>query len=133
MNAHRLIRSAALGLTVALLAAPAAGAVPADLRGPDARDAAKAAAVQQDRPRQDLRTPDARDQAAGRGTFNAPEVTVVKVAEPAPAATGGGLDWADAGLGAGGMLGLVLVAIASVVMVVHHRKSVGHGGPAASA
>jgi hypothetical protein len=133
MNAHRLIRSAALGLTVALLAAPAAGAVPADLRGPDARDAAKAAAVQQDRPRQDLRTPDARDQAAGRGTFNAPEVTVVKVAEPAPAAPGGGLDWADAGLGAGGMLGLVLGAIASVVMGVHHRKSVGHGGPAASA
>ena len=90
MNAHRLTRSAALGLTVATLAAPAAGAMPADLRSPDARDAAKAAAIQRNQPRQDLRTPDARDQAAGRGTFNAPEVTVVKVAEPAPAAPAAG-------------------------------------------
>ena len=79
MNAHRLTRSAALGLTVATLAAPAAGARPADFRSPDARDAAKAAALQQNQPRQDLRTPDARDQAAGRGTFNAPEVTFTTV------------------------------------------------------
>jgi len=133
MNAHRLIRSAALGLTVATLAAPAAGARPADLRGPDARDAAKAAAIQRNQPRQDLRMPDARDQAAGRGTFSAPEVTVVKVAGPAPAASGGGLDWADAGIGAGGMLGLVLVAIASVLAVVHHRKGPRHGRPAITA
>ena len=132
MNAHRLIRSAALGLTVATLAAPTAGAVPADLRSPDARDAAKAAAIQQSQPRQDLRMPDARDQAAGRGTFNAPEVTVVKVTEPAPS-VGGGLDWADAGLGAGGMLGLILVALASVLAIVHHRKSPRHGRPAATA
>ena len=91
MTAHRLIRSAALGLTVATLAAPTAGAVPADLRSPDARDAAKAAALQQSQPRQDLRTPAARDQAAGRGTFNPPEGTVVKVTSgalnvPRPAA-----------------------------------------------
>ena len=32
MNAHQLIRSAALGLTVATLAAPTAGAVPAGTR-----------------------------------------------------------------------------------------------------
>ena len=133
MNAHRLIRSAALGLTVATLAAPTAGAAPVDLRSPDAQDAAKAAAIQQGQPRQDLRTPDARDQAAGRGTFSAPEVTVVKVAEPAPAATDGGVDWTDAGLGAGGMLGLVLVGLASVLAVVHHRKSTRHGRPAATA
>ena len=133
MNAHRLIRSAALGLTVATLAAPTAGAVPADLRSPDAQDAGKAAAIQRNLPRQDLRTPDSRDQAAGRGTYNAPEVTVVKVAEPAPAATGGGLDWADAGLGAGGMLGLVLVAVASVLAVVHRRKGPRHGRPAVTA
>src|SRR5215210_8472204 len=126
MTTHRFIRSAALGLTVAALTAPAAVARPADFRSPDARDAA----IQQDQPPQDLRTPDARDQAAGRGTFTAPEVTVVKVAEPAPAATGGGLDWGDAGLGAGGMLGLVLVGVASVLAVVHRRKGSRHGRPA---
>jgi hypothetical protein len=60
----------------------------------------------------------------------APEVTVVKVAEPAPAATGGGLDWADAGIGAGGMLGLVLVAVASGLAVVHRRKGPRQGRPA---
>ena len=133
MKAYRLTRSAALGLTIAVLAAPAAGARPADFRSPDARDAAKAAAIQQSQPRQDLRTPDARDQAVGRGTFSAPEVTVVKVAEPAPTASGGGLDWADAGLGAGGMLGLVLVALASVAGVLHHRKHSRHGGPVITA
>ena len=131
MNPHRLIRTAALGLTVVALAAPAAGARPADFRSPDARDAALAAEAQQGRPRQDLRTPDARDQAAGRGTFSAPEVTVVKVTEPAP--TVGGLDWADAVLGAGGMLGLVLIVLAGVFTVVHHRKSTGAGHPAVTA
>ena len=131
MNPHRLIRTAALGLTVVALAAPAAGAVPADLRGPDARDAARTAESQQGQPRQDLRMPDARDHAAGRGTFSAPEVTVVKVTEPAP--SGGGLDWADAGLGAGGMLGLVLIVLASVLAVVHHRKTAGPRHPAVTA
>jgi hypothetical protein len=132
MKAYRITRSAALGLTVAVLAAPAAGARPADFRSPDARDASKAAVIQQQQPRQDLRTPDARDSAAGRGTFSAPEVTVVRIAEPAPV-TGGGLDWADAGIGAGGMLGLVLVALASVVAVVHHRKDVRRAGPSLTA
>ena len=128
MKPHRLTRSAVLGLTVLALAAPAAGARPADLRSPDARDAARSAEMQQSQPRQDLRMPDARDQAAGRGTFSAPEVTVVKVTEPAH--TVGGLDWGDAVLGAGGMLGLVLLVLASFVTVVHHRKSARSGHPA---
>ena len=35
--------------------------------------------------RQDLRSPDTRDVVAGRGTFSAPDVTVVRVPQPAPA------------------------------------------------
>jgi hypothetical protein len=58
-------------------------------------------------------------------------VTVVKVTEPAPAASG--LDWGDAGLGAGGMLGLVLVALASVSAIVHRRKTTRSGHPAITA
>ena len=124
MHPRQITRSAALGLTLAALAAPTAGAVPADLRSPDARDAALSAEAAAAAPRQDLRSPDARDLAAGRGTFSAPEVTVVKVSEPSP--TAGGLDWADAGIGAGGMLGLVLVGAGSALLItrrMHDRPA----------
>jgi hypothetical protein len=122
MNQSRLTRSAALGLALAALAAPTAGAQQ-DLRSPDARDAAQAAEARQDQPAQDLRSPDARDAGEGRGTFNAPEVTVVKVTDPSPAS--GGLDWGDAGIGAGGLLGLILLGLGGALAVVHHRQR-GH-------
>ena len=61
MLAHRITRSAALGLTLAAFAAPTAAAVPADLRSPDTRDAAITAAASGG-PR-DLRSPDTRDAA----------------------------------------------------------------------
>jgi hypothetical protein len=121
MNRYRLTRSAALGLTLAALAAPTAAAQQ-DLRSPDARDAARAAELAQDQPGRDLRSPDARDAAEGRGSFNAPEVTVVKVTEPSP--SGGGIDWGDAGIGAGGLLGLVLLALGSTLAITRRRQSV---------
>jgi hypothetical protein len=121
MNRYRLTRSAALGLTLAALAVPTAAAQQ-DLRSPDARDAARAAELAQDQRGQDLRSPDARDAAEGRGSFNAPEVTVVKLTEPSP--TGGGIDWGDAGIGAGGLLGLILLALGSTLAITHRRQSV---------
>ena len=121
MHPRRITRSAALGLTLAALAAPTAGAAPADLRSPDARDAARTSEAATGGPRQDLRSPDARDLAVGRGTFSAPEVTVVKVSEPSPAA--GGLDWADAGIGAGGALAMIVLAGGSALAVVHRRRT----------
>ena len=121
---HRLLtHTAAIGLAVAAVAAPVAAAGPADLRSPDAVDAAQTALAQRG---QDLRSPDTRDTAAGRGTFTAPRVTVVKVAE-APQATGGGFDWGDAGIGAGGVVALVLLGVGGSLIVTHRR----HGGPAA--
>lgn len=106
MIRHRLTRSAALGLALAALAAPSAIAQQ-DLRSPDTRDAALAA----EGPFQDLRSPDTRDHADGRGTFNAPEVTVVKVpANDAPAPSASALDWRDVAIGAGAALGLMLLA-----------------------
>jgi hypothetical protein len=121
MNRFRLTRSAALGLTLAALAAPTAAAQE-DLRSPDARDAARAAELRQDERLQDLRSPDARDAAEGRGSFNAPDVTVVKVSEPT--SSGGGIDWADAGIGAGGLLGLILLAVGSTLAITRRRPSV---------
>jgi hypothetical protein len=150
MNRHRLARSAALGLALAALAASTASANTVDLRSQmgtsslagttssaprqdlrsaDARDAALSAKARQGQPRQDMRSPDTRDYAVGRGTFSAPEVTVVKVTEPAPPSAG--LDWGDAGIGAGGMLGLILLALGSILAVIHRQaercgRSAGH-------
>ena len=137
MRHHRLTRSTALGLALVALAAPTAAAQSQDLRSPDTRDAAVATQDGQDlrNPdtrdaavatlvRQDLRNPDARDAAEGRGTFNAPEVSVVKLDQPSPSAAGG-LDWGDAGIGAGTMLALML-ALGCTLAVMHRR----HGAPA---
>jgi hypothetical protein len=126
---HRLLtHTAALGLTVAAVAAPVAVAQQ-DFRSPDAVDASRTALVQRgyDQQAQDSRSPDARDIAQGRGTFTAPSVTVVKVAQP-PQATSSGFDWGDAGIGAGGVLALVLIAVGGSLMVTHRRR----GGPAIS-
>jgi len=120
MRHHRLTRSTATGLAVVALAVPTAAAQSQDLRSPDARDAAGAAQVQQD-----LRSPDSRDAAEGRGTFSAPDVTVVKLQQPSPAAAGG-VDWGDAGIGAGALLALILLGLGSTLAVLHRR----HGAPA---
>jgi hypothetical protein len=122
MNRARLTRSTAVGLALAALAASPVAAQQ-DLRSADARDAAQAAEARQDQRLQDLRSADARDAAEGRGAFKAPEVTVVKVTEASPAS--GGLDWGDAGIGAGGLLALILLGLGGALAVVHHRQR-GH-------
>jgi hypothetical protein len=79
---------------------------------------------------QDLRSPDARDAAAGRGTFNAPEVTVLKI--PAPAhSSHGGVDWADAAIGAGGATGLFAISLAGA-MTLRRRQAAPRTGAALS-
>ena len=71
---HKISRTAALAVAVAALAAPAAQA---QAQSPDARDAASGWTG--GRPHQNLASPDAQDAAQGRGTFSAPQVTVLKV------------------------------------------------------
>ena len=111
-----LTRGAALGLTIAALAAPAAFADPyaSDPNYP-LKDNSSGY--------QDLRSPDARDAAEGRGTFNAPEVTVVKVPAASPAPAGDGIDWADVGIGAVGVLGLSLIAVGGGIAVVKTSRT----------
>ena len=97
MSSHRITRAAGLALSIAALAAPSASA---------------------SNPPQTLMSPDAQDAAAGRGTYSAPEVTVIKV--PAAGTDGsGGFQWTDAGVGAGGMLGLIVLAGGCAALVTH--------------
>ena len=131
MIRRRLFNSAAIGLALVALAAPAAVArppQPAQTRtfaSPDARD--RALAAQPQRPYQDLRSPDTRDYANSRGTFNAPEVTVVRIPQPAPSTPASGLDWGDFGIGAAFAVALGLLGVGGALMVVRRapaRRSV---------
>ena len=138
MFSSRFTRSASIALAVTALGASTAVAQPIDLRTPDAIDAgtpvaqtkkdlrtpdavdAGTPATTATTPGTDLRTPDAVDHGLGRGTFSAPDVTVVKVVDPPPTA---GFDWSDAGIGAGGLLGLILVGLGGILVVTHRRHS----------
>ena len=123
------MRSAILTVAFVLLATSPAAAQQ-DLRSPDTRDAASqwtgperglpAYPTPSDPPRreQDLRSPDTRDAASGRDTSDAPQVTVVRLPQTAPAPTGG-IDWADAGIGAAAAL--VFLAVSAVALLARRR------------
>ena len=141
MFAHRISRTIALALALGAVAAPTALAMPAD--GPivtskhtlphdfqtaDTRDAVVTRGIyapmrpaDQPQPPQDLRNPDTVDFANGRGTYNSPEVVVVEAPQPAAQPTSGGIDWADAGLGAGSLLAISLIGLGGALFVVHRR------------
>jgi hypothetical protein len=117
MQRTRIKHAAALTLAVAALAAPAAQAQSSD------HESTVAAAIGQGLgSAQDLRMPDTRDLASGRGTSAAPEVMVVKMAEPAP--QGGGIDWGDVGIGAGAVAGLALISVGGTALVAQRRRRV---------
>jgi hypothetical protein len=130
---HRIRRTTiALALAGALVA-PAASVADDHWSWTSSRQDARDAALTQERyyssydsdanasGRQDLRSPDTRDAALGRGTWSAPDVTVVKLREPVPVAESG-MDWGDAGLGAGTVFGVILVGLAAAMAIVHRRR-----------
>jgi hypothetical protein len=140
MFTHRLTRAGAVALAIAATAAPAASARPVD--GPpgwqlpagfetaDTRDAVTSRGLYepmrpeaQPQPPQDIRNPDTVDYANGRGTYNAPDVVVVK--DPAPVAqpAADGMDWADVGIGAGSLLALSLTGAAGALLIVRRRAA----------
>jgi len=118
----RLLRLVAAFAVVAV-AVPATS-VALDYRSPDARAAALDA--QREKPGYvDLRSPDARD--AGRAAQTPPP--------PPEIAKAPGFDWGDAGIGAGSVLGLLLITLSIMFAVVHRRsrKMEESGGPALTA
>jgi hypothetical protein len=127
MYRHRIARAAALGLALGALAAPTAGAQPGQHSStPDARDAALGAPSPQN-----LSSPDARDAAEGRYLGEGPQVVIVTVPQKRQSAPANGIDWAAAGIGAGGLLGLSLIGCAGALFVVHRRRAAHHETPAA--
>ena len=117
MQRNRIKHAAALALALAALAAPAAQAQSSD------HESTVAAAIGEGLgSAQDLRMPDTRDLASGRGTSTAPDVMVVRVAEPVP--EGGGIDWGDVGIGAGAVTGLALISIVGTALVAQRRRRV---------
>jgi hypothetical protein len=139
MFKHRLIRTVAVVLALGAVAAPAAAARPIDaepgatlphhFQTADTRDAVVPRGLyepmrpeDQPQPPQDLRNPDTVDFANGRGTYNSPEVVVVDLPKPvSPPVSAGGFDWADAGLGAGSLLGITLIGLGGALFIVHRR------------
>jgi hypothetical protein len=111
-NTHRLHRQVAAAIAVVALAAPATASAVTDppMRSPDATDAG-IKAQQAESTYQDLRSGDARD--AGQASQSPPSPAVVKSAD---------FDWGDAGIGAGSVLGLLLITL-SVMFSVVHRKN----------
>jgi hypothetical protein len=107
----KLIRAAALASALTLLVSVGvASAQSQDLRSPDARDAVTAAPLLP-AGSQDLRSPGAAD--PGVRATTPPTIELY---------TPGGFDWGSAGIGAGGSLGLILVALAAAMALTHRPR-----------
>ena len=134
MYRQRITRLAVLAIVAGAIAAPAASAglppehasaAPAaadartkqDFRNPDNRSQSPVAG------KQDLRSPDTIDAAAGRGTFSAPDVVVVKLDDPTAQPVADGLDWGDAGIGAGVIAGLSLLTLGAGLVLTQRRHA----------
>jgi hypothetical protein len=115
MRPPRSTHAVTLGLVLAALA-PATAMAGQDLRSPDARDPFTAPASATD-----LRAPDTRDAADGRSASGSPSVLVVRLGQHRSASSG--MDWGDAGIGAGGAL--VVLALAGGTVAVQRRRHVG--------
>ena len=112
MSKPRSSHALAVGLVLAALT-PAGALADQDLRSPDARDLSTPAATA------DLRSPDAADAADGRGASQSPSVMVVRL--PGASHAGGGMEWSDVGIGAGGALAVLALSAGGAVLVQRRR------------
>jgi hypothetical protein len=106
--------------------APAGAVASDDLRSPDARHpfVAPAAATP------DLRSPDARDAAQGRGAAGSPRVLVARM--PEYQSSGDGMDWGDAGIGAGGVVAVLVLTAGGNLALQRRRQVASTNTPAAA-
>ena len=108
------------------LALPATSAGYQDLRNPDS----KAAAIEAERAERDLRNPDSRAAAIDAQkeyvnrirSMSASADGTANVATPPRVVASPGFDWSDAAIGAGSVLGLLMIAASAMIGVVHRRS-----------
>jgi|SRR5690242_14959588 hypothetical protein len=124
MCSPRSTHAVALGLVLAALA-PATAMAGQDLRSPDARDPLTARPATTD-----LRSPDARDVADGRSAASSPSVLVVRM--PQHRAPSSGMDWGDAGIGAGGAVAVLALAAGGTLALQRRRHAPSARTPAAA-
>jgi hypothetical protein len=133
LRTHRFTTAA---VALALCAAAPAGAQ--DHRSPDAIDAAECGSITQcDQARQDLRTPDAIDAGTAKATqtqdLRTPDAIDAGTPRQSTAASApervrivevpsNGFEWGDAGIGAAGMLALVLVGVGLGMAATSRRR-----------
>jgi hypothetical protein len=111
-----------VGAALAIGAIAAASAAPAAAQSPDSVDRNQEAAKQRALEQRgfDGVTPDARDAADGRYASNSPAPVIVRVTRTQPET----VDWGDVAIGAGGTLGLVLVAAGGTLTMARRRTRV---------
>jgi hypothetical protein len=121
----RFHRFTAAAIATALCAAAPAVTQAQDLRSPDAVDAGQPKAPQI----QDYRTPDAIDRFEQTTDLRAPDNRVGQPSGgPAPARVrivevpASGFGWGDAGIGAAGMLAVVMLGVGIAMATAHHRR-----------
>ena len=113
---HRIATAAALALALAASIAPAASADPQPL--------ARAEAAIAHTSTHPTATPaTCGDVCSGHGYGNVDVVALSPRVRPTPtAAPNAGFDWSDAGVGAGGMLALILIAAGGVITLARRRS-----------
>jgi hypothetical protein len=156
MRYHRVGRSAAVGLALAALAAPSAGAQQQDSRSPDARagvvskTSSLAGTTSDTKVGEDLRSPDG---AASKTSSLAGTTSDTKVGQDlrspdarqavgrrhgfnvpvaavagAPQPSADGIDLGDAAIGAGALFGLMALSLGGSLAVVHRRRQTATTG-----
>jgi hypothetical protein len=121
----RFHRFTGAAIAIALCAAAPAVTLAQDLRSPDAADVARPKAPQI----RDYRTPDAIDRFQPTTDLRAPDNrTGERSGGPAPARVrivevpASGFGWGDAGIGAAGMLAVVMLGVGVAMAAAHHRR-----------
>lgn len=121
----RIHRFTVAAVAIALCAATPALAQSQDLRSPDAIAAGERSSPQV----QDYRTPDAVEPVEPTTDLRAPDNRFGQPAGgPAPARVriveipSSGFGWGDAGIGAAGMLAIVMLGVGIAMAAAHHRR-----------
>ena len=121
MGRHVIVKPLVFAAVVGAcaFAVPTASALP-DVATLD--PSATRAATPQEIDSTDLRSADAKDAAVSPSLRSYGTPTIIEVASPAPPSSSS-FDWGDAGIGAGGTLAVIAIAVGGTVLVTRRRAA----------